>query len=124
MVWIADLLPDESAGPIADMMEQGMATMKQTLASGQNSPCSSWPRHGRSFANCGRLGASQRTGEKSQQRTLAQVEVLMAQGKAVAGAVRSIGVTEVTYYRWRREYGGLKGDQVKRLKGVSIGTQL
>ena len=31
-------------------------------------------------------------------------------------AVRSIGVTEVTYYRWRSEYGGLKGDQVKRLK--------
>ncbi len=47
---------------------------------------------------------------------LRQVEVLTAQGKAVAEAVRSIGVTEVTYYRWRREYGGLKGDQVKRLK--------
>ena len=47
---------------------------------------------------------------------LRQVEVLTAQGKAVLEAVRSIGVTEVTYYRWRREYGGLKGDQVKRLK--------
>ena len=34
----------------------------------------------------------------------------------MAEAVRSIGVTEVTYYRWRLEYGGLKGDQVKRLK--------
>ena len=34
----------------------------------------------------------------------------------MAEAVRSIGVTEVTYYRWRSEYGGLKGDQVKRLK--------
>jgi transposase-like protein len=34
----------------------------------------------------------------------------------VAEAIRSIGVTEVTYYRWRNEYGGLKGDQVKRLK--------
>ncbi len=31
-------------------------------------------------------------------------------------AVRAVGVTEVTYYRWRNEYGGLKGDQVKRLK--------
>ena len=40
----------------------------------------------------------------------------MAQGKPVADAVRAIGVTEVTYYRWRNEYGGLKGDQVKRLK--------
>jgi putative transposase len=34
----------------------------------------------------------------------------------VAEAIRSIGVTEVTFYRWRTEYGGLKGDQVKRLK--------
>ena len=42
----------------------------------------------------------------------------MAQGKPVADAVRAIGVTEVTYYRWRNEYGGLKGDQVKRLKDL------
>lgn len=47
---------------------------------------------------------------------LRQVDVLTSQGKSVAEAVRSIGVTEVTYYRWRSEYGGLKGDQVKRLK--------
>jgi putative transposase len=45
-----------------------------------------------------------------------QVDVLMAQGRQVSDAVRAIGVTEVTYYRWRNEYGGLKGDQVKRLK--------
>jgi transposase-like protein len=47
---------------------------------------------------------------------LRQVDVLAAQGRPVAEAIRSIGVTEVTYYRWRNEYGGLKGDQVKRLK--------
>jgi putative transposase len=47
---------------------------------------------------------------------LRQVDVVMAQGKPVAEAIRAIGVTEVTYYRWRNEYGGLKGDQVKRLK--------
>jgi putative transposase len=47
---------------------------------------------------------------------LRQVEVLTAQGRPVAEAIRSIGVTEVTYYRWRQEYGGLKGDQVRRLK--------
>jgi putative transposase len=47
---------------------------------------------------------------------LRQVEVLTAQGKPVAEAVRAIGVTEPTYYRWRSEYGGLKLDQVKRLK--------
>jgi putative transposase len=51
---------------------------------------------------------------------LRQVDVLLAQGRAVADAVRSIGVTEVTYYRWRNEYGGLKGDQVKRLKELEI----
>ena len=42
--------------------------------------------------------------------------MLRAQGRQVADAVRAIGVTEVTYYRWRNENGGLKGDQVKRLK--------
>ena len=46
---------------------------------------------------------------------LRQVEVLNAQGKSMAEAIRSIGVTEFTYYRWRSEYGGLKGDQVKHL---------
>jgi len=47
---------------------------------------------------------------------LRQVEVLIGQGKTVADAVRAIGVTEPTYYRWRTEFGGLKLDQVKRLK--------
>ena len=51
---------------------------------------------------------------------LRQVEVLTAQGKPVAEAIRSIGVTEVTYYRWRNEHGGLKGDQVKRLKELEV----
>ena len=45
-----------------------------------------------------------------------QVDVLMTQGRQVADAVRSIGVTEVTYFWWRNEHGGLKGDQVMRLK--------
>jgi len=47
---------------------------------------------------------------------LRQVDVLVSQGQAVTEAVRAIGVTEVTYYRWRREFGGLKSGQVKRLK--------
>jgi transposase-like protein len=47
---------------------------------------------------------------------LRQVEVLTSQGKSTADAVRSLGVTEATYYRWRQEFGGLKGDQVRRLK--------
>ena len=49
---------------------------------------------------------------------LRQVDVLVSQGQRVADAVRSIGVTEVTYYRWRQEFGGLKSDQVKRLKNL------
>ena len=47
---------------------------------------------------------------------LRQVEVMTGQGTSMADAIRSIGVTEVTYYRWRSEYGGMKLDQVKRLK--------
>ena len=47
---------------------------------------------------------------------LRQVDVMVSQGQPVADAVRSIGVTEVTYYRWRQEFGGLKLDQVKPLK--------
>jgi transposase-like protein len=41
----------------------------------------------------------------------------------VAEAVRSIGVTEVTYYRWRQEYGGLKSDQVRRMKELERENQ-
>ena len=47
---------------------------------------------------------------------LRQVEVLQGQGKSVSDAVRHIGVTVQTYYRWRREYGGMNRDQAKRLK--------
>ena len=47
---------------------------------------------------------------------LRQVDVLTSQGQSVSEAIRSIGISEVTYYRWRQEYGGLKSDQVKRLK--------
>jgi putative transposase len=47
---------------------------------------------------------------------LRQVDVLISQGKSVADAVRMIGTTEVTYYRWRKEFGGLKTEQVKRMK--------
>lgn len=47
---------------------------------------------------------------------LRQAEVLLSQGQTVAQASRSLGITEQTYYRWRKEYGGLKTDQAKRLK--------
>ena len=51
---------------------------------------------------------------------LRQVEVLAAQGKSIAEAVRTIAVTETTYFRWRAEYGGMKTDQVKRLKELEV----
>ena len=47
---------------------------------------------------------------------LRQVDVLVSQGVAIAEAVRQIGVTEVTYYRWRQQYAGMKADEMKRLK--------
>jgi len=49
---------------------------------------------------------------------LREVEVLLSQGRSVAQASKQIGVTEQTYYRWRKEYGGLKSDQAKRLKDL------
>ncbi len=49
---------------------------------------------------------------------LREVEVEIARGKSVGQAVRTIGVTEQTYYRWRKEYGGLRVDQAKRLKSL------
>ncbi len=54
---------------------------------------------------------------------LRQVDVLVGQGTPVADAIRSIEVTEVTYYRWRQEYGGLKSDQVKRMKDLETENQ-
>ena len=51
---------------------------------------------------------------------LRQVDVLVSQGQSVAEAIRAIGVTEVTYYRWRKEYGGLKSDQVRRMKDLEV----
>ena len=47
---------------------------------------------------------------------LREAEVVLAQGESVAPVARRLGVAEPTYYRWRREYGGLRVDQAKRLK--------
>jgi transposase-like protein len=47
---------------------------------------------------------------------LREAEVLIGQGTSVGEASRKIGVTEQTYYRWRREYGGMRVEQAKRLK--------
>lgn len=47
---------------------------------------------------------------------LREAEIVLSQGGSVADASRRIGVTEQTYYRWRKEYGGLKMDQARRMK--------
>ena len=49
---------------------------------------------------------------------LRQVDVFQSQGVSMSEAIREIGVSEVTFYRWRKEYGGMKADQLKRLKDL------
>jgi putative transposase len=47
---------------------------------------------------------------------LREADVLLGQGKKVAEVVKALGVSEVTYYRWRQEYGGMSVPQARRLK--------
>ncbi len=54
---------------------------------------------------------------------LREVEVRLNQGDTTGQAVRAIGVTEQTYYRWRKEYGGMGVDQARRLKGLEKENQ-
>lgn len=49
---------------------------------------------------------------------LREADILIGQGHTVAQAIKSIGITEVTYYRWRQEYGGMSRSQAKRLKDL------
>ncbi len=51
---------------------------------------------------------------------LREAEVLLAKGAKMPQVCRKLGVTEQTYYRWRQEYGGVRTDQVKRLKELEI----
>ncbi len=53
---------------------------------------------------------------------LREAEVAMAQGQTVGQVCRSLGIVEQTHYRWRREYGGLKIEQAKRLKALEQGV--
>jgi transposase len=52
---------------------------------------------------------------------LREAEVLLAQGMKVPEVAKAIGIHEITYYRWRKEYGGLKVSQAKRLKELEPG---
>jgi transposase-like protein len=54
---------------------------------------------------------------------LHEAEVLQSQGKTIAEAVRQLGISDMTYYKWRKEYGGLRVDQAKRLKELEQENQ-
>lgn len=54
---------------------------------------------------------------------LREIEVRLSQGESTAHAARAVGITEQTYYRWRREYGGLKTSQAKRMKELEKENQ-
>ena len=60
--------------------------------------------------------AKKRYGPEQIINRLREVEVMLSNGSTIGEASRKIGVTEQTYYRWRKEYGGMKVEQVKRLK--------
>ena len=49
---------------------------------------------------------------------LREIEVLCSQGKTISEAVRQSGITEQTYYRWRKEYGGMNTSDATRLRGL------
>ena len=49
---------------------------------------------------------------------LREADVVLSKGQTVAQACKQLGITEATYYRWRREYGGLKMDQARRMNDL------
>ena len=51
---------------------------------------------------------------------LREAEVLLGKGETLAEVCRQLAITEVTFYRWRKEYGGLRVDQAKRLKEIEV----
>ena len=54
---------------------------------------------------------------------LREADILISQGKTVAETIRVLGISDVSYYRWRREYGGMTTSQVKRLKELEKENQ-
>ena len=60
--------------------------------------------------------AKKRYGAEEIINRLREVEVIVSKGATIGEACKKIGVTEQTYYRWRKEYGGMKVEQAKRLK--------
>ena len=52
-----------------------------------------------------------------------QAEILISEGKTIGEAARQLSISEQTYYRWRREYGGMEVDQARRLKELDLENQ-
>ena len=65
----------------------------------------------------------QKTGAEQVVLKLRQIEVQTAQGKSLALACKEAEISEQSYYRWRKEYGGLKSDQVRRMKDLEVENQ-
>ena len=51
-------------------------------------------------------------------KKLREAEVLLSKGETVAQVIRKLGISDVTYYRWRKEYGGIQVEQAKRMKDL------
>jgi len=51
-------------------------------------------------------------------RKLREAEVLLSKGEKVEQVIRKLGISDVTYYRWKKEYGGMQVDQARRLKEI------
>ena len=54
---------------------------------------------------------------------LRQAEILISEGKTISETARQLSISEQTYYRWRREYGGMEVDQARRLKELDLENQ-
>ncbi len=55
--------------------------------------------------------------------TLREVEVMMGKGQTLHETLRQVGISDATYYKWRKEYGGLKTDQAKRYRDLELENQ-
>ena len=96
-----------------------MAWFTSTWSAKRGLPPEKWPSLKWAFSLWRMPGMPQRKHKPEEiVAKLRQVDVLLSQGRPVAEAIRAISVTPFTYYRWRREFGGLKSDQVKRLKDL------
>ena len=103
---------------------RGLTTSTGRHRATDDLPPENWSRsHARIGVAKGAGMARKRSATEQIIAKLREAEVALAQGDSVATVVRQLGVAEQTYYRWRREYGGLQVDQAKRLKELEKENQ-